>query len=187
MVTSALFRDVSMPRSGHSYMVPAPPESFGDILRRMRLERGWSQWHVAHLIEDITGERTEQGMISSYETGKVKQPFADTLAALDDVFGQPRGFFAGHVYGLAAAARVKELPPPPDSIVVPPADGDMYRVVKWLQDLPDSAFDNMVVISGIADPAILDDVVRTVKLKNKPFPKSGIIEVPEQKRKEDRA
>lgn len=55
--------------------VARPPESFGERVKRLRLERGWTQ-------EDLAFEAgISQGMVSLYEIDR-KEPKAATLEAL---------------------------------------------------------------------------------------------------------
>lgn len=187
----AMYQDVDMTKRRYVYMVPAPPESFGDVLRRLRLAQPWTQERVAEMVGQRLGREFDQSAISTYERGETKSPDPETLAALDDVFGKPRGFFAEFTpQGRGGVRRVRQAPPDPESVVIPPSDPRAHRVARWLQEQDDGALDNLILIIDNADDRVLEEIARTIqtekrakRAREKPAP----VEMPAQERTEDQA
>lgn len=112
MVTTVRSCVVQVPR----WIVPihedAEGPTFGEVLRRERLARGWSQDYVAAAV----GVR--QGKISAYENDRVNDPPAVVVAALEDLFGLERGNLAVLLWGERVRDEFRRLMSPSNTFVL---------------------------------------------------------------------
>lgn len=104
MVLAMRSDTLRMPR----WIVPIQDEetrqpTFGETLRALREERGWSQEEVAEAV----GIR--QGKISSYELDKVKDPPVLNVIALEDLYGLERGTLFGILWGERARDEIRRM------------------------------------------------------------------------------
>ena len=109
-------------------MKPVEPGTLGAVIRDRRLEKGWTQGHLAELAH------LRQAQISAYERGEIKRPDPDALYALDAALG----FEHGHLLSLAGwkgARHVSELVPRPGAIVIEDASPELEHVIDILARL----------------------------------------------------
>lgn len=113
-------------RSRHSRqyhaMSPVEPGTLGAVIRDRRLERGWTQAHLAHEAN------VRQAQISAYERGEIKRPDPQTLYNLDAALG----FDHGHLLSMAGwkgARHVSDLVPKPGAIVIEDATPELEHLI----------------------------------------------------------
>jgi len=78
-----------------------PEVGFGDLIRRLRDERGWTQEQLAREA------RITITCLSNLERGATKDPNAVTLAGLADAFGLQQSELDSRRLGEAVAERAR--------------------------------------------------------------------------------
>jgi transcriptional regulator with XRE-family HTH domain len=103
-------------------MAPVDDETLGGLIRAHRLQRGWTQEHLA----EIVGVR--QAQMSGYELGKVHRPDPSVLARLDDAFGLVRGTLLG-MAGWKGAKPLIDAAPKAGAIVIEDASPELEHLI----------------------------------------------------------
>lgn len=112
------------PPRRHSYMVASKPNTFGDRLRRLRIQRGWVQTQLA----DVSG--VGQSVISKYERGEVQYPDPEAIYRLEESLGVARD----SLMQLAMADHMnRQRDVPEGSLVIFPDDENFDTVRTWSQ------------------------------------------------------
>lgn len=141
---SAPCPQVRSPRSlAYHPMTPTPDDTLGSFIRRARLERGWTQAHLA----EIAGVR--QAQISAYELGRARMPNPATLGRLDDAFGLERGTLLG-MAGWKGAAPIVAGVPPAGAIVIEHPTPAVARLLELVATLPEEAVERVVACAAAA-------------------------------------
>jgi transcriptional regulator with XRE-family HTH domain len=103
------------------WIIPAndTTETLGQLLRRHREERGWTQFHLARRLaperaDDARAMRNLQALLSRYESGVVKRPDGHLLERLTELYGIPEEQMALAVHRMHRTPQ----PPPPNSVTV---------------------------------------------------------------------
>jgi transcriptional regulator with XRE-family HTH domain len=70
--------------------------TFGETLKQVRTELGWTQPQLAHEVYEATDGQIDltPAEISRYERGRVKSPRLDVVRAVAKATGRPVEFFA---------------------------------------------------------------------------------------------
>lgn len=98
------------------------PETFGSVIRRLRLERGWSQRDVSR----HTG--IDQTEISKFERDAYRYKKEDVVAAFEDAFGLTRGSLTHLPWGDA----LLDSPTIPGPSVAIPQEPELLDAVRAL-------------------------------------------------------
>lgn len=98
------------------------PDTFGSVVRRRRMARGWSQREVARR----TG--IDQTEISKFERDAYRYRKEEVIAAFEDAFGLTRGELAALPWGDAS----RDAPTIPGPSVAIPADPELIEAVNAL-------------------------------------------------------
>ena len=101
-------------RRRHRYHVKPEPGSLGWAIREGRERLGLTQSELGAKVDLV------QAQISAYEIGRVLMPDPETLAAMDDLFGQERGTLlaksgwggASHVVKMAGSSNARVVVDP---------------------------------------------------------------------------
>lgn len=127
MVAVAVRSLVPVPDRWVRYFDP-DDEPLGDLLLRLRKERGWSQTDLARLVAR-SDERVQSiaSLINKYERGGVSKMSDDMAERLGDVLGVP-----ARRIKYAAFAQAERQPIPPDSLIVGPVDPELRLVIETI-------------------------------------------------------
>jgi transcriptional regulator with XRE-family HTH domain len=117
--------------------IDSEAETLGQTLRRLRLERNWSQRYVAQSV----GEE-DNSIVSKWERDSLR-PRAEMLETLEDLFEQPRDSLAVIAHRADVQRERRERIPGP-GILVGPVEPEFIEAVRALfllepEDLPDAA------------------------------------------------
>lgn len=111
-------------------------EALGDMLIRLRKERGWSQYDVAREIV-LPGEKVAslQTVVHRYEAEKVANPSDKMLNRFAALYGVPRRTIDYAAFQ-SKLRRERQLIPP-DSLVVGPVSATLREAVETVGELED--------------------------------------------------
>ena len=145
------------------YLIYIDPqeEPLGDMLIRLRGERGWSQTDLARAIAR-PGEKIASlaSLINKYESGGISNPDDDMIGRLAtalDVSWHTIDY-AAHV----AAKRRRRKPIPPNSFVIGPVTPELREVLEALKRAEDERFSDIaqavrIVVEGSTPPEKRDE------------------------------
>lgn len=105
--------------------IDSEAETLGETLRRLRLERNWSQRYVAQSV----GEE-DNSIVSKWERDTLR-PKAEMLETLEDLFEQPRDSLAVIAHRADVQRERRERIPSP-GILVGPVEPAFIEAVKAL-------------------------------------------------------
>lgn len=132
--------------------------SFGDAVRRLRLERGWKQAELARR-SGIT-----QGMISNLEVGAKSNPTQETIERLARAFGITTADLLREVDGPPVDALTEEGIPPSEITVL---------IQAWAQLTPEDRETALAVLRSMAARRHAKDQKPTQNHKPQTHPATG--------------
>lgn len=112
-------------RLRHSYTVPPPEGSLGELIRKERVARNWTQEYLAELID------VKQPQVSAYERGEIQMPDPAVLVRLAEAFGIDKALLLDLTPWQGSTRRLESVPP--SGALVVPETIDRPQLLQTLQ------------------------------------------------------
>ena len=129
------------PNAHYLYRVQPLAGSLGETLRRDREANNLTQ------VEAAAAAGFQQGKLSAYELGRIKNPPPDRLKALEKLYGRPVGYYIDLAGYPESAAMLRELERLDGALVVENPRAGLNDLIGILTELSDPAFQHVITVA----------------------------------------